>query len=90
MLRSCQQSPSGELILVDRGVVIPWSGLAVLHGPPGQLLTCRCQLSPSSRESFRQPREDSAEICRAVPAAACVRPSLALAVEGVEREVASG
>uniref|UniRef100_A0A8C0LQE9 Plakophilin-1 n=1 Tax=Canis lupus familiaris TaxID=9615 RepID=A0A8C0LQE9_CANLF len=40
MLRSCQQSPSGELILVDRGVVIPWSGLAVLHGPPGQLLTC--------------------------------------------------
>lgn len=84
MLRSCQSSPSGELILVECGVMIPWNRMAMLHGPPGQLLACRCQLTPSNRETFSQPRKGSTKIFRAVPAAVGLGPSLALTVKEVE------
>lgn len=84
MLTSCQSSPSGELILVECGVVIPWNGMAVLRDPPGQLLACRCQRTPNSGETFSQPWEGSAEICRAVPAAVGLGPSSALAAEELE------
>lgn len=46
MLRSCLPSPSGDLIFVDHGLVIPCAGAAVLQGSPGQLVTCRCQCLP--------------------------------------------
>lgn len=31
---------------MERGLVIPWAGTAVLQGSPGQLLPCRCQCLP--------------------------------------------
>nr|XP_031531741.1 plakophilin-1 [Vicugna pacos] len=40
MLRSCPSSPSGTLLLVECGVVVPWRGPAVLRGPPDQLISC--------------------------------------------------
>lgn len=48
MSRSCLPPPSGQLLFVEHGLVIPWAGTAVLHGSPGQLLTCRCQCPPGA------------------------------------------
>lgn len=70
--RSCLPSLGGELILVERGVVIPWTGMAVLQVPTSHLLPCRCpptsgQIPTQSRQqwpSLRRPRRE--ELVRAV------------------------
>uniref|UniRef100_A0A8C2RMJ9 Plakophilin-1 n=1 Tax=Capra hircus TaxID=9925 RepID=A0A8C2RMJ9_CAPHI len=39
---------SRKAFLVERGVLLPWTGAAGARGPPGQLLTCWCQPTAGS------------------------------------------
>lgn len=55
MWRSCVPSPSGKLVFVPRGIVIPCNGTALLRSSPGQVLTCRC-LIPSAIRDVRFPQ----------------------------------